>query len=105
MVASEYILTMRSSSAFLNRILGLGFGIAVIFGGTVGVGILRMPGTIAGQLGSFGPIMLVWTAGGCYALLGAISIAELATAMPQAGGFYIYTKRAFGPVAGFAVGW
>jgi APA family basic amino acid/polyamine antiporter len=77
----------------------------VIFGGTVGVGILRLPGTIAGQLGSFWPIMLVWTAGGCYALLGAISIAELATAMPQAGGFYIYSKRAFGPVAGFAVGW
>lgn len=89
----------------LKRILGLGFGIAVIFGGTVGVGILRMPGTIAGQLGSFWPIMWVWSAGGIYAMLGAISIAELGTAMPQAGGFYIYSKRAFGPVTGFAVGW
>src|SRR5450755_1981674 len=105
MVASEYILTMRSSSAFLSRILGLGFGIAVIFGGTVGVGILRLPGAIAGQLGSFWPIMLVWTAGGCYALLGAISVAELGTAMPQVGGFYIYSKRAFGTPIGFAVGW
>src|SRR5271170_1537884 len=89
----------------LRRILGLGFGLAVIFGGTVGVGILRMPGTIAGQLGSFWPIMLVWAAGGCYAMLGALSIAELGTAMPQAGGFYIYSKRAFGAPAGFAVGW
>jgi basic amino acid/polyamine antiporter, APA family len=89
----------------LKRILGLGFGLAVIFGGTVGVGILRMPGTIAGQLGSFWPIMLVWSAGGFYAMLGAVSIAELGTAMPQAGGFYVYSKRAFGPVAGFAMGW
>ena len=89
----------------LKRILGLGFGFAVIFGGTVGVGILRMPGIIAGQLGSFWPIILVWTAGGCYAMLGAVSIAELGTAMPQAGGFYIYSKRAFGPTTGFAVGW
>ena len=89
----------------LTRILGLGFGLAVIFGGTVGVGILRLPGTIAGQLGSFWPIMIVWVAGGGYALLGAISLAELGTAMPQAGGFYIYSKRAFGPAAGFAVGW
>jgi APA family basic amino acid/polyamine antiporter len=89
----------------LARILGLGFGIAVIFGGTVGVGILRLPGTIAGQLASFWPIMLVWAAGGCYALLGAISVAELGTAMPQAGGFYIYSKRAFGTPVGFAVGW
>src|SRR5271170_574465 len=89
----------------LSRILGLGFGVAVIFGGTVGVGILRLPGTIAAQMGSFWPIMLVWVAGGCYALLGAISVAELGAAMPQAGGFYIYAKRAFGAPVGFAVGW
>jgi basic amino acid/polyamine antiporter, APA family len=89
----------------LRRILGLGFGLAVIFGGTVGVGILRMPGIIAAQLGSFWPILLVWTAGGLYALLGALSIAELGTALPQAGGFTIYAKRAFGPVTGFAAGW
>jgi APA family basic amino acid/polyamine antiporter len=89
----------------LERILGLGFGVAVIFGGTVGVGILRLPGTIAGQLPSFWPIMLVWFAGGGYALLGAISVAELGAAMPQAGGFYVYAKRAFGTGVGFAVGW
>src|SRR5271156_7088860 len=94
-----------ASRTSLSRILGLGFGLAVIFGGTVGVGILRMPGTIAGQLGSFWPIMLVWTAGGCYAMLGAISVAELGTAMPQAGGFYIYSKHAFGTPVGFVVGW
>jgi basic amino acid/polyamine antiporter, APA family len=93
------------SRTSLSRILGLGFGIAVIFGGTVGVGILRLPGAIAGQLRSFWPIMLVWAAGGFYALLGAISVAELGTAMPQAGGFYIYSKRAFGAPAGFAMGW
>lgn len=89
----------------LSRILGLGFGLAVIFGGTAGVGILRLPGAIAGQLGSFWLIMLVWVAGGCYALLGAISVAELGAAMPQAGGFYVYSKRAFGAPAGFAIGW
>jgi len=89
----------------LSRILGVGFGIAVIFGGTVGVGILRLPGTIAGEMGSFWPIMLTWLIGGGYALLGAISIAELGAAMPQAGGFYVYSKRAFGPAAGFAMGW
>jgi APA family basic amino acid/polyamine antiporter len=100
--ASEGALDQRTP---LKRILGLGFGLAVIFGGTVGVGILRMPGTIAGQLGSFWPILFAWAAGGCYAMLGAVCVAELGTAMPQAGGFYIYAKRAFGPVAGFAVGW
>jgi hypothetical protein len=33
----------------LSRNFGVGFGIAVIFGGTVGVGILRLPDTIAGE--------------------------------------------------------
>src|SRR5271155_4336789 len=94
-----------SSRTSLSRILGLGFGLAVIFGGTIGVGILRLPGTIAAQMGSFWPIMLVWIGGGIYAMLGAISIAELGTAMPQAGGFYVYSRRAFGPAMGFAVGW
>lgn len=89
----------------LSRILGIGFSVAVIFGGTVGVGILRLPGVIAGEMGSFWPIMLTWLIGGGYALLGAISIAELGTALPQAGGFYVYSRRAFGPAAGFAMGW
>jgi APA family basic amino acid/polyamine antiporter len=49
--------------------------------------------------------MLVWVIGALYALLGAISLSELGAAMPQAGGFYIYSRRAFGPAAAFAVGW
>ena len=89
----------------LRRILGQGFGLAVIFGGMVGVGILRLPGVIAGQLGSAWLIALVWVAGALYAILGAISVAELGTALPRAGGFYIYARRAFGPAAGFAQGW
>jgi APA family basic amino acid/polyamine antiporter len=89
----------------LVRILGLGFGLAVTFGGTVGVGILRLPGTVAGQLHNFWLIQFVWIAGGCYALMSAISVAELGAAMPSAGGFYVYSRRAFGPGIGFTVGW
>ncbi|MFZ0960384.1 MAG: APC family permease [Terriglobia bacterium] len=91
--------------AHLLRILGVGFGVAVIFGGTIGVGILRLPGTVAAQLGSFRLILAVWIIGGIYALLGSISVTELAVMAPQAGGFYVYARRAFGGGAGFAVGW
>jgi basic amino acid/polyamine antiporter, APA family len=87
------------------RILGLGFGLAVVFGSTVGVGILRLPGTVAAQLGNSWLILAVWIAGGVYTLLGAVSVAELAAMLPQAGGFYVYAKRAFGSAAGFTVGW
>jgi APA family basic amino acid/polyamine antiporter len=89
----------------LARILGLGFGLAMVFGGTVGVGILRLPGTLAATLGDSRLILAFWVVGGIYALLGAMSVAELAAMLPRAGGFYVYARRAFGSGAGFVIGW
>jgi basic amino acid/polyamine antiporter, APA family len=89
----------------LARILGLGFGLAMVFGGTVGVGILRLPGALAATLGDSRLILAFWIVGGIYALLGAMSVAELATLLPRAGGFYVYAHRAFGSGVGFVVGW
>jgi len=89
----------------LMRILGLGFGLAVVFGSTIGVGILRLPGTVAAELGNAWLILALWVAGGIYALLAAASVSELAAMLPQAGGFYVYSRRAFGVPVGFAVGW
>ncbi len=89
----------------LLKILGVGFGIAVGIGGTIGVGILRNPGGVAAKLGSFWMIMLVWLVGGLYCLLGANYLTELATMIPKAGGFYVYAERAFGRYGGFVVGW
>lgn len=89
----------------LSRILGFGFSVALAFGGTVGVGILSLPGEVAAALGDVRLIVGIWIAGGLYALLGAVSIAELAAMLPQAGGFYLYARRAFGRPAGFVVGW
>ncbi len=89
----------------LRKILGLGFGLAIVFGGTVGVGILRLPGVIAGALGDPLLVVLFWLIGGLYALLGAVAVAELATMFPQAGGFRVYAQRAFGNGVGFVIGW
>jgi len=59
------------TSGQLRRVLGLGFGLAVSVGGTIGVGILRTPGLIAEQFQSPFAILLLWIAGGIYTLLGA----------------------------------
>jgi APA family basic amino acid/polyamine antiporter len=83
----------------------VGFGIAVTVGGTVGAGILRTPGMVASELGSYGAIVLVWLLGGLYSLLGTIAVCELGTALPSAGGWYVYARRAFGEYVGFVVGW
>jgi APA family basic amino acid/polyamine antiporter len=94
-----------SGSRGLIRILGIGFGLAVIVGSTIGIGVLRTPGLVAGQLPSRGAILAVWIVGGLYTLVGAACLAELGTMLPQAGGYYVYARRAFGDTAGFAVGW
>jgi basic amino acid/polyamine antiporter, APA family len=89
----------------LLRILGVSFGIAVTLGSTIGMGILRTPGTVAAQLGDVRLILGIWVLGGVYALCGTIAVTELATALPQAGGWYVYARRAFGEYVGFTVGW
>jgi APA family basic amino acid/polyamine antiporter len=89
----------------LRRILGIGFGLALVFGTMVGVGILRLPGTVAAALGDRTLIMVAWALGGLYSLMGAVAVAELAAMIPEAGGFRVYARRAFGEGVGFAVGW
>ncbi len=95
----------RSPVGQLRRLLGLGFGLAVIVGSTIGVGILRTPGLVAGHLHSSSAILVVWLVGGLYTLLGAVCLAELGTMVPQAGGYYVYARRGFGNWVGFSVGW
>lgn len=89
----------------LLRVLDATFGIAVILGTTIGVGILSLPGLVAGELRNYWLIVLVWLIGGAYALLGSLSVTELGAMLPQAGGFYVYSRRAFGHFAGFVSGW
>jgi APA family basic amino acid/polyamine antiporter len=98
-------LRTRPGAPGLIRVLGFGLSIALAFGGCVGTGILRLPGTVAQALGDPTLIVLVWALGGLYATFGAVSVAELAAMMPTAGGFYVYARRTFGPGVGFVIGW
>ncbi|EEF22562.1 amino acid transporter, putative, partial [Ricinus communis] len=88
----------------LFKILGVGFGVAVTVGGTIGTGILRKPGPIAAQLGDPGLIMALWIGVSLYAFLGTLCTIELGTSVPRAGAWYVYAQRAFGNYAGFVVG-
>jgi APA family basic amino acid/polyamine antiporter len=89
----------------LLRVLGVVFGMAVTVGITIGMGILRTPGEVAGRLPNAWLFIGVWLLGGLYALLGAFSVAELGTMIPRSGGFYVFARRALGEYPGFVVGW
>jgi len=96
---------VASGRGRLLRILGVGFGLAVIIGNTIGAGIVSTPGSIAQHLPNGGLFIGVWIVGGLYALLGAVSIAELGTMFPRSGGQYVFAHDALGAYAGFIVGW
>src|SRR5437588_8983183 len=87
------------------RIPGVTFGGAVGIGGPSGIGSLRVPGTVAAQLGNSGLIMAVWIVSGLYAFAGANTYAELGTMLPLDGGPYVYARRAYGEFGGVLVGW
>jgi len=88
----------------LLKVLGIGFGLAVAVGNTIGAGILRTPGEVAGHLPSLLLFFGVWIVGALYAALGAVSLAELGAMLPRSGGQYNFARHAFGRYAGFVVG-
>jgi APA family basic amino acid/polyamine antiporter len=102
--ASNITPPAKRPKGHLLRILGVGFGVAVIVGNTIGVGILRTPGDIAAQLPNAGFVMAIWAVGGLYVFFCTLSVTELGTMLPRAGGWYVYSRRAFGAYPGFLVG-
>jgi amino acid transporter len=71
----------------------------------IGSGIFIVPATIAGHLQAMGPIMLVWVVAGLLSLFGALTLAELSSVLPQAGGPYVYLKHSYGRIWGFLFSW
>ncbi len=77
----------------------------IIVGIIIGAGIYETAPTVASCVGSTTGVLIIWLLGGSLALAGALCYAELATALPQAGGDYVYLSRAYGPWVGFLFGW
>ncbi len=102
---TQLVAPPKHRAARLQKRLGVAFGVSITVGSTIGVGILRAPGTIAALLPDKPLIMACWLLAGGYILLTANSYAELTAMLPRAGGAFNYIRRAFGGYAGFVAGW
>jgi APA family basic amino acid/polyamine antiporter len=89
----------------LRRQLGLLAVTALVVGEVIGVGIFLTPAGMTRSLGSPLWLLIVWLVMGCMALTGALCYGELAARFPEAGGGYVYLRRAFGPAVAFLYGW
>ena len=86
----------------LERDLGLLAVMAISIGAMVGSGIFILPGL---AMKTAGPaVVFAYFLAGVLVLPAALSKSEMATAMPEAGGTYLYIERAMGPLFGTIAG-
>jgi len=97
--------SQRPAAVDLKRDLGLWSAAAIVVGTVIGSGIFIVPQTMVQLVGSPSLVFVVWIVGGLLSLAGALSYAELAAAMPEAGGEYVYLTEGYGPFWGFVYGW
>ena len=88
-----------------TRALPKRFVLAVTVGGVIGLGILRGPGEIAEVVTKPSLYLALWLLAGLFVLLSTAVSAELVGMTPRSGGFYALMRRAYGPYAGFVIGW
>jgi len=95
----------RVSNDEPQRGFGLSTSTYVVIASMVGTGILVSPGYMMASLRNYPLIFGLWVLGGLLAICGALCVAELAAALPRAGGEYVYLREAYGPMPAFLSGW
>src|SRR5436309_8518664 len=94
-----------NADAGFHKRLGLVDATMLVAGTMIGSGIFIVSSDIARDVGSSGWLLVVWILTGVMTLIGALSYAELAAMMPQAGGQYVFLREAYSPLWGFLYGW
>ena len=89
----------------LRRGIGLFRATTMVVGIIIGASIFVQPSAVTAQVPSVLGVLLVWAASGALTLIGALVIAELASAWPRTGGVYVFLREAYSPAAAFLWGW
>lgn len=89
----------------LKRELGLFSAITLVSGIMIGSGIFIVSADIARQMSSPGMMLAIWVFTAIVTLFGALSYGKLAAAFPEAGGQYVFLKKAWGEIPAFLYGW
>src|SRR5947207_6227208 len=97
--------TTTTKETGLVKGLGLMDATTLVVGSMIGSGIFIVAADISRQVQSPGLLIMTWVVTALLTIIAALSYGELAAAMPQAGGQYVYLREAFGPMFGFLFGW
>lgn len=89
----------------LTRGVGPWAAVAVNVANMIGTGVFLKTRVMTCNVGSANLVLLAWVAAGLLSLAGTFSYSEVAAMMPEAGGEYVYLRRAYGRLVGFLYGW
>jgi APA family basic amino acid/polyamine antiporter len=98
-------LTLPETRAALDRSIGLPQAAAMVVGIILGASIFVQPAEVSRHVPSIPATLLVWLACGLLTLCGVLVCAELAAALPQTGGVYVFLRDTLSPSVGFLWGW
>ena len=105
METAKNLSSAKNSAKTLKKEIGLLEAITIVIGMVIGSGIFFKPSIVFNNAGS--PIMgiLAWVVGGVVTMASALTIAEIAAAIPKSGGIFIYLKELYGDKWAFLFGW
>ena len=89
----------------IQKSVGFLQGLAIVVGMIIGSGIFLKPSIVLSAAGSPVMALVAWILGGVVTLCSALSIAEIASNIPRAGGLYTYLEELYGEKWGFMLGW
>jgi APA family basic amino acid/polyamine antiporter len=89
----------------LTRGVGPWAAAAVNVANMIGTGVFLKTRVMTCNVGDAKTVLVVWLAAGLLSLAGTFAYSEIAAMMPEAGGDYVYLRRAYGRLVGFLYGW
>ena len=79
--------------------------LSTVMGTVIGAGVFFKAAAVVQQTQSTGLTLLVWLLAGFLTICGGLTVAELATAIPETGGPIRYIERIYGKLPSFLLGW
>src|SRR5262249_50216044 len=101
--ASTQIPVDDATRPSLVRAIGRWSLTAGIVNAVIGSGIFGLPSAVANLVGFWSPLAVLIA--GCSIFIIILCYAEVGSRFEDAGGPYLYAREAFGPLAGFQIGW
>lgn len=89
----------------MKQKIGWKTAVALVISSMIGTGIFTSLGFQLADIQNTWSIVLIWTLGGVFALIGAFTYAELGTNFHESGGDYIFLSKLIHPLVGYVYAW